>query len=128
MPDLPYKLRGSDRDVPEAQMDCCVTNRRWTEGLGDFPVSVIFNGFKFCGRKRVVLESDQEHVFSVLSMAVCQARTEETLLWKLPQYSSASMGATEVANRLVDKSGRHEQVLKIEMIITDPIVSWVVEA
>ena len=40
------------------------------------------------------------------SAVVCQARTEETILVNSPKYSSASMGAVEVANRLVE--GRQE--------------------
>ena len=62
---------------------------------------------------------------------MCQARTEETSLENSTKYSSASMDAIEVVNRLVERQiravrGRLEQVLKIEINITDPIVPWVV--
>ena len=76
-----------------------------------------------------MLRTDSEH--AMLSTAVCQARTEETILEYSPKYSAARMGATDVANRLVEeqirtKRGRLEQVPKIEINITDPIVPWVV--
>ena len=48
-----------------------------------------------------------------------------------PMYSSENMGAIDVASRLVEGQirtirGRLDQVLQIEINITDPIVPWVV--
>ena len=62
---------------------------------------------------------------------MCQARTVGTIFENAPKYSSGSMGATEVANRLVEEQirtirGRLEQVLKFEIGTTDPAVPWVV--
>ena len=57
------------------------------------------------------------------------------ILWRcannLPKYSSASMGAIEVANRSVEAqirtiTGTLEQVLKIEINIKDPVIARIV--
>ena len=63
--------------------------------------------------------------------AVCWERMEQTILENSPKYASASMGAIEVANRLMEGQmrtirGRLEQVLKIQKHITNPIVPWIV--
>ena len=78
-----------------------------------------------------MLRTGSEHAFSALSTAVCLGRTEEPFIENPPKYSSATTGTTEVANRLVEEQirtirGRLEQVLKIEINITDPIVPWIV--
>ena len=151
MPDLPHKRRSSVRDAPETQRDYNFTNRKSDSelmtvlnfldcgsgctfacavdfGPGDFLVTVICKGLKFGGRKRFVLRTGREHAVSAVSTAVCQARTEETILENSPKYSSASMGATGFANPFVEGQirtvgGRLEHVLKIEINITDAIVS-----
>ena len=74
-----------------------------------------------------MLRTDNEHAISALSIVVCQARTEESILMNSPQYSSASIGATEVAKRTGEGQirtirGRLDQVLKIWINMTDPIV------
>ena len=61
-------------------------------------VLVVCKGMEFCDRTRVVRN---EHAISALSSAMCQARAEETILENSPKHSSASMGAIEVASRLV---------------------------
>ena len=71
-------------------------------------------------RKRVVLRTDSEHAVSALRTAVCQARTVVTIFKHPLKYSSASMRAVEVANRMVEGQnstvrGRLVQVLKIEI-------------
>ena len=55
----------------------------------------------------------------------------DNILEHAPKCSSASMGAIEVASLLVEEQirtirGRLEQVLKVDINITDPIVSCVV--
>ena len=144
MTDVSHKRRSSDHDLLETQMDYFFMNRKTDselmtllnildcesgfsfacavdKGPGDFLVSVICNGLVFCGRKRVVRRTGSEHAVSALSTAVCHARKEET-------NQSASMGTHEFANRLKDRLGRYEleQVVKIEINITDPIVARVV--
>ena len=57
----------------------------------------------FSDRKRVVVRTDSQHAIYVWSTAVCQATTEETIHENSPKHSSASMGATELVNRLVEK-------------------------
>ena len=69
------------------------------KGPGDFPVSVMCRGLGVLWRA----QTDHRACYlCALSTAVCQARTEETILKKPPKCSSASMGAVEVANRLVE--------------------------
>ena len=48
-------------------------------------ISVISNRWDFCGRKRVVLRTDDERAISALSTAVCQARTKDTIRDNLPK-------------------------------------------
>ena len=154
MPDLPHKRRTSDGDIPQTQMDYFFMNRKGDtelltvlnfldcesgcmfscavdKGPGDYPVSVVCKGLQFCGRKRIVMRTDNENAITALSKAVCEGRTDETALESGPKYSSASMGAIEVANRAVEGQirairSRLEEVLRTRIEITDPIVPWLV--
>ena len=53
-----------------------------------------------------MLGRGSEHAISALSTALCHTRVEDTILEISAKYSSASMGAIEVATRLVDRSRR----------------------
>ena len=88
-------------------LDCesgCTFSYAVDKAPGDVFVSDFCKRLEFCGRKRVVLRSDNEHS---------------------PKYDSASVGVIVVATRLVEGQGKYwgrlEQVLKIEINITDPI-------
>ena len=76
--------------------------------------------------KRIVLRSVNEHAVSASSTAVCQAKTEETILENPPMYLSVSMGEPLAGGQIRTIRGRLVQMLKIDVDITDPVVPVVV--
>ena len=89
-------------------MDCesgCVSACATDKGTSDLFVSVVGKGMEFCGRKRVVLRTDSERAISALSTAVCQARTEETILEECTEVLVYQYGCT----RGCESSGRADQ-------------------
>ena len=97
MPDLSHTRRSSECDVPDTKMNYFFMDRKsdsepmtvlyfldceWgytfacpvDKGPGDFPVGVICKGLEFCGRRRFVLKTDNEHAISALRTAVRSAQ------------------------------------------------------
>ena len=100
-------------------------------GPGDLFVSVFSRGLKFCERNRAELRTDNGH--AILREARRCAKEEQrktssgTRQTSLQPAWVPSMGAIEVANRLVERRirtsrGRLEQVLNIEL--RRPLASW----
>ena len=155
MPDLPYKLRSSDRDVIETQMDYFYMNRRTDSELmtvlnflgcesgcafpcavekspRDFLVSVFAKDWS-CAAGRVSWSERTRSMLSLLESRRCakQERRKPSSKIRHSTRQPAWVKLIEVVHRLVEGPirtirGRLEQVLKIETNIKDPIVPWVV--
>ena len=107
MPDLPHRRCSSERDVPESQ----VTVLNFLQDVRALLLSTRTRpscqhhlqmiGVLWQEESRAP-EPDGEHAISASCTAVCQARTEDTIFENVPRYSSASMGTTEVTNRVVE--------------------------
>ena len=59
-----------------------------------------------------MLRTDSEHAISASSKGVCHARTEEHIRGNAPKHATTSVGAIEVAIRLVERRvARHATCL-----------------